>query len=92
MKKSVQHYPAEHRYALQGDHAEAVLTYEQEEQVVTITHTFVPVELRGQGIAEQLVRAALADARASQQTIVPQCSYVARFIEKHTEFQDLVQK
>jgi len=92
MKNSVQHYPPEQRYAFQGEHAEAVLSYERNDRVVTITHTFVPVELRGHGAAEKLVRAALAEARTAGQTIVPQCSYVARFIERHPEFQDLVSK
>ena len=54
------------------------------------THTFVPVELRGRGIAEKIVRAALADVRAQKLRVVPACSYVARFIEHHSEYSDLV--
>lgn len=53
------------------------------------THTFVPPELRGRGVAEHLVRAALADARAQGRKVVPACSYVAKFIERHAEYQDL---
>jgi len=53
------------------------------------THTVVPPELRGRGIAEKLVRTALAEARAAGRKVVPQCSYVARFIERHTEFTGL---
>jgi predicted GNAT family acetyltransferase len=54
------------------------------------THTVVPPELRGRGIAEALVRAALADARAAGRKVVPACSYVARFMERHREFGDLL--
>jgi predicted GNAT family acetyltransferase len=50
----------------------------------------VPPELRGRGIAEQLVRAALADARTAGNKVVPACSYVAKFIERHHEYQDLL--
>ena len=53
------------------------------------THTFVPPALRGQGLAEQLVQAALAEARANGWRVVPACSYVAVFIERHPEYRDL---
>jgi predicted GNAT family acetyltransferase len=46
--------------------------------------------MRGKGLAESLVRAALAWARAEKLKVVPQCSYVARFIELHAEYSDLV--
>jgi predicted GNAT family acetyltransferase len=46
--------------------------------------------LRGRGIAETLVRAALEDARVQGRRVVPQCSYVAMFIRRHPEFQPLV--
>ncbi len=54
------------------------------------THTLVPPELRGRGIAEQLVRAALAEARRRGAVVVPACSYVSVFIARHKEYQDLV--
>ncbi|EIQ00174.1 putative acetyltransferase [Opitutaceae bacterium TAV1] len=58
--------------------------------IVTFTHTYVPPSLRGRGVAERLVRTALADAREAGARIVPVCSYVARFIEQHHEFADLL--
>jgi predicted GNAT family acetyltransferase len=76
----------------QTDAAQAVLDYELTDGCMALTHTFVPPEFRGQGIAEKLVRRALADARAQQRTVIPQCSYVATFIERHPEFQDLLAK
>ena len=53
------------------------------EMRMIFTHTFVPSEMRGKGVAEALVRAALADARSHRRRVVPQCSYVAKFIERH---------
>jgi predicted GNAT family acetyltransferase len=53
---------------------------------VTLTHTFVPPELRGPGIAEKLVLAALEWSKADRRRRVPACSYVARFIERHGDF------
>jgi predicted GNAT family acetyltransferase len=55
-----------------------------------MTHTFVPGELRGRGLAEQLVRAALEHARAEKLRVVPACSYVAKYIERHPEYRALL--
>jgi predicted GNAT family acetyltransferase len=54
------------------------------------THTFVPDALRGRGIAAVLVRTALEEARRTGRRVVPRCSYVAEFIQRHPEFRDLV--
>ena len=89
---AVQHDAAARRYSLTVDGAAAVLDYELAGDTVTFTHTFVPAELRGRGLAELLVRQGLADARRDQRRVVPQCSYVARFIERHPEYQDLLGK
>lgn len=87
---AVHHDAAARRYALNVDGAEAVLDYELADGVVTFTHTFVPPALRGRGLAELLVRRGLADARSANRRVIPQCSYVARFIERHPEYQDLL--
>jgi predicted GNAT family acetyltransferase len=51
------------------------------------THTGVPVEFRGQGIAEQLVLAGFKHAKKHGLEIVPICSYVARVLQRHKEYQ-----
>jgi len=68
----------------------SVCEYEMAGSQMVFTHTLVPPELRGRGIAEQLVRTALADARAAGSRVVPACSYVAKFIERHREYRDLL--
>lgn len=67
-----------------------VVEYVMNEGRRIFTHTFVPPELRGQGIAERIVRFALDDARSKKLKVVPACSYVARFIERHSEYRDLL--
>jgi len=57
------------------------------------THTYVPEAMRGKGVAEKLVRAGLADARSHGRHVVAECSYVAKFIERHmAEYGDLLAK
>lgn len=87
---TVQHNPGANRYEAAVDGHLSVCEYERVGENLVLTHTLVPPELRGRGIAEQLVRAALADARAAGQKVVPACSYVAKFIERHREYQDLL--
>jgi predicted GNAT family acetyltransferase len=78
------------RYEVAVDGYLSVCEYELAGSRMTFTHTKVPPELRGRGIAELLVRAALADARTAGHRVIPACSYVAKFIERHQEYQDLV--
>lgn len=86
----VRHSPEAGRYEAVVDGYLSVCEYELAGGQMVFTHTLVPPELRGRGIAEQLVRAALADARAAGRKVVPDCSYVAKFIERHREYQDLL--
>jgi hypothetical protein len=86
----VVHNVAAHRFeAVVAGHL-SVCEYEDTGRGRVFTHTVVPPELRGRGIAEQLVRAALAEARAGGRRVIPACAYVARFIERHAEFRDLL--
>ena len=86
----VRHNEAARRYELTTDGQRSVADYDLRAGRAVFSHTFVPPELRGRGLAEELVRFALADARKRGWRVVPQCSYVARFIERHAEFQDLL--
>ena len=87
---SVRHNPAENRFEALVDGHLAVVEYRYDGGRLVFTHTFVPPELRGRGVAERLVRAALEWARAEGKSIVPLCSYVAAFVRRHAEFQTLV--
>ena len=87
---TVQHNAAASRFeARVGAHL-AVAEYTSTDGRMVFTHTFVPPELRGLGLAEKLVRAGLELARAEGRRVVPQCSYVATFIQRHPEFQALL--
>ncbi|EMO57441.1 hypothetical protein LEP1GSC161_1886 [Leptospira santarosai str. CBC1416] len=52
--------------------------------------TYVPSELRGKGIAADLVRTALNKARSLNKKIIPSCSYVVTFLNRHPDYNDLV--
>ena len=90
-KSAVTHNRSDQCFEVVSDGHRSELTYVVEGDRVAFTHTFVPPELRGRGLAEQLVRPALAWARAEKLRVVPQCSYVAAFITRHVEFRDLLE-
>ena len=55
------------------------------EGVVNIDHTFVDPSLRGQGMADKLVRAALEQIRKNGGTPAATCTYAVSWLEKHPE-------
>ena len=80
------------RYVAQvaDSEAEAELTWQARGDDVRVAdHTFTPPELRGRGIAKELVQALIADAREEGFRIVPACSYVAQAFRDHPEWSEL---
>lgn len=78
------------RFELSIEGHVAVLDYvEQGENVLVFNHTFVPTELRGRNVAAILTKFALDDARRQGKKVVPQCSYVAAYLERNKEYADL---
>lgn len=53
-------------------------------------HTEIVPGYEGKGIGETLVREALDDVHSMGGTIVPLCPYVAAFVQKHPEYDNLV--
>ena len=64
----------------------------EEPDRIVFTHTKVPPALEGRGIASALAKHALEHARANNLKVVPQCPYVASYIKKHPEYEDLLAK
>jgi predicted GNAT family acetyltransferase len=52
---------------------------------ITLIHTEIDADHGGRGLATQLVRATLDDARTRRLTVVPRCSFVSSFIRQHPE-------
>jgi predicted GNAT family acetyltransferase len=66
------------------------LDYRQDGRVMVMHHTGVDPALQGQGVAARLVRTALDHARAQGYAVRPRCSYVASYLKRHPQDQDLV--
>ncbi|MEO6604653.1 MAG: GNAT family N-acetyltransferase [Aeromicrobium sp.] len=91
MSNKIDFNSAEHQYEIHVDGVVAGYSEVREDDTtVTFTHTVVLDEYEGQGLAGELVTAALDDVRARDKKVIAQCEYVARFIEKHPAYADLL--
>lgn len=82
--------PAARRFEVHADDAVAFASYELDGDTIVFTHTIVPVDLEGRGVGSALVRAGLAAARERGLEVVPQCSFVAAYMRRHPDMQDLL--
>ncbi|WP_116114129.1 GNAT family N-acetyltransferase [Austwickia chelonae] len=76
--------------ALEGEEVAGRVDYLLTGHVLTFTHTEVPARFGGRGIAGMLAQASLADARARGLLVDPQCSFYARWFDKHPDEKDLL--
>ncbi|TAL90506.1 MAG: N-acetyltransferase [Rhodanobacter sp.] len=90
MSFAVQHDRATHRFHVEVDGVPCVLDYSLAAGVMTITHTGVPTEVGGRGIASALVQAALEAARGEGWKVLPACSYAAAWMQRHPTYADLL--
>ena len=81
---------AQHRFEMSAGDDTAVAYYSLAPGVITFTHTEVPAALWGQGIGSRLMRGALETAREQNLKVVARCSFVAGFMRRHPEFNDLI--
>ena len=89
MSTDIQHDSAHKRFITTVDGHQAYVEYERHGGVMTITHTIVPSEIGGRGIAGQLVKAAMDHARTEGMKVTPSCSYAAGWMDKHPDYADL---
>ncbi|TGK34513.1 N-acetyltransferase [Leptospira gomenensis] len=90
MNSQTLHSESEFKFYEIFDGIEAYLVYGEEGEIWDLRSTYVPSELRGKGIADRLVKTAMNKARSLNKKIIPSCSYVATFLERHPEYADMV--
>jgi len=88
----VSHNPAASRFEALVAGELCVCAYRRTGATLLMTHTEVPRALEGRGIAAALVQAALDWARAEGLKVRPLCSYVASYMRRHAETQDLIDR
>jgi predicted GNAT family acetyltransferase len=66
---------------------EVVIEYVKMGDAYNLLHTFVPEEMRGRHVGEDLVRGTLDQIKAQGATFLPSCPFVQAFVKKHPEYQ-----
>lgn len=69
----------------------ATCHYRRQSDVLVVHHSEVPPALQGQGVAGELAQAVLDWARSQGLKVRPTCSYVAGYMQRHAETQDLLE-
>ncbi|MHB1139419.1 MAG: GNAT family N-acetyltransferase [Microthrixaceae bacterium] len=74
----------------EGDELAGFADYRRRPGRTIFVHTEIDPRFEGKGMGSQLVRASLDVVRAAGDRVVPLCPFYASFIERHAEYQDLV--
>lgn len=90
MPIDVHHNPGASRFEAMVDGRLCVADYRLHGKRMTMHHTYVPPVLEGRGIASALVQAAIDHARRHGLAVRPDCSYVARWMQRHPDSLDLM--
>lgn len=90
MKRAIQHNTSAKQFEWTEDGHLCTLEYVLSGQTMDITHTNVPPEAGGKGIAAELANTALDTARENNWKVIPSCSYIAAHIRKNQQYQDLL--
>jgi uncharacterized protein len=67
-----------------------LLAYRRRDNRVAFTHTEISPACEGRGFGSRLAAAALDDARRQGLVVVPLCPFIAAYIDRHSEYADLV--
>lgn len=86
----ITHNQAANRFETTIEGHTGFISYQDQDDRIVYDHTIVPSELGGKGVGSALVKHALDYARSEGKKVVPTCSYVASYITKHAEYQDLL--
>lgn len=86
---TINHNKNAQRFETTIDGTTGYLSYQDLGDRLVFDHTIVPQALGGQGVGSALVKHGLDFARDHHKKVVPQCSFVASYLQKHPEYQAL---
>ncbi len=91
MGMEITHEPDAHRYVLsEGGEFLGEVEYQVEGTTLLLVRAEVPIDKRGQGLGIPLTKGALEAIRAEGiYTVTPICPYIAKYMMKNPEFDDL---
>lgn len=88
----ITHNAAQHQFEHQANGELAILVYAIRNGSIYMMHTEVPPSMGGTGVGNALAAAAFEYAKAEQRPVVVYCPFVAVYVKRHPELQELIQK
>jgi predicted GNAT family acetyltransferase len=90
-ERSVTEDPERSRYELRlDDEVVGVVTYQRHGDVLDLVHTEVDDGHEGEGLGSTLAAGVLDDVRRRGLHVQPSCPFIAGWLDKHPDYQDLV--
>lgn len=91
MQTRVQNNPDRHRFEVYADdNLAGFAVYEPSGANRAFVHTEIDSQYEGKGLAKILVKEALDATRDEKLGVLPFCPFVNRFVQRNTEYLDLV--
>lgn len=84
------HNEKESRFETEVEGLLCLIDYEYKDGVYIVTHTEVPPQLEGRGIAGAMTKAMLDYIQDNGQKVNPICPYTKVYIQRHPEYADLL--
>lgn len=79
------------RFELAIDGVAAFVEYDRSDGRLVLKHTEVPQALSGQGVGSRLAKGVFDNLRASGRRAVVRCEFLASWVARHSEYQDVVE-
>jgi len=79
------------RFIFSFDNHEAFIDYSMEEGKMFLTHSEVPIELRGKGVGRKLVESTFEFIEQNNIQAVAKCSYIQRIRERSEHWSSIIE-
>jgi predicted GNAT family acetyltransferase len=81
------------RFELEAEGKIAFIEYIlNNENIIFLTHTEVPIGLEGKGVGSAIVSKTLAYIKEKEYTLAPLCPFVAAYLKRHPEWKTILAK
>lgn len=87
---AVQDNRALSRFELHTQGIVAFISYTRDGKTFSLNHEEVPPEAGGKGIGTALAKGALDLLRSRGEKVIPRCPFIAAYMQRHQETQDLL--
>lgn len=74
------------RFLMEVEGMDVYVLYAEDKETIELYSTYTPPQLRGNRLAERVVRFALDYAKEKNLKVIPSCWYVKRFLERYPDY------